>query len=444
MFQCFYPARPECFGELARQNVSKDELKTSYGVHGSIHPPTQSFGGYSPRADFRIPRNPLLHIILFASCAIVADAHAQYPLIPIQHERHKIIVPLCTSFPLIGDQSVIGRQLLSGVENYLKEFKHFTTEADTGERHLIIRHIKNNKDTDDAGLEAINDMLTLSPLVLGLLGPDTFFSLVPALKKKQLCLLFPIEGNQELRDIKLANVIYFRPSYEKELAALTHYALTIKHKTSIAILYESSVWGKSLLASLEKILARSAIKPVITAPYAQGTVEIEQALTTIAHAEPNAVIFLAQPRPAYNFISNALNTNLNGCLFLGLSHLGVIQNLLKTSRGLDIAVTSVVPQASSSTLPIAEEYRRAMRSFLTSHDDSPFYFESFIAMAILDKCLGTLGNTITIPALITSLESLHNENFKGLRLNFDATDRSLSSAVWINPGLHHEWITYSH
>ncbi len=388
--------------------------------------------------------SPLL-ITFFILTAILGNGlHASYPPIPIQHERHHTIVPLCTSFPLVGDQSVIGRQLLSGVENYLKEFKHFTTEVDNGQQHLIIRHVKNNKDIDDAGLEAIKNMLPQSPLVLGLLGTDTFFSLIPALRHKQLSLLFPIEGNHELRALKLENVIYFRPSYEKELEALAHYAITIKHKTSIAVLYESSMWGKSLLVSLEKVLARYNVKPAIAAAYAQGTVEIESALKAITHAEPNAVIFLAQPRPAYNFISNALNTNLNNCLFLGLSQLGVIQNLLKTSRGLDIAATSVVPQASTSTLPIAQEYRHAMHSFLTSHDDSPFYFEAFIAMALLDKCLSTQLNAITIPGLIKTLESLHNENFKGLHLNFDPTDRSLSSAVWINPGLHHEWIAYSH
>jgi hypothetical protein len=359
--------------------------------------------------------------MVIATVMVSNGLYATYPPIPIQHEYHHTIVPLCTSFPLIGDQSIIGRQLLSGVENYLKEFKHFTTEVDAG--HLIIRHIKNNKESDDAGLEIIKSMILQSPLLLGLLGTDTFFSLIPALRRKQLCLLFPVEGNQELRALKLENVIYFRPSYEKELEALVHYAITLKHKTSIAILYEASVWGKSLLVSLEKILARSNIKPVITAPYAQGTVEIENALASIAPTSPN--------------------TNLNNCLFLGLSNLGVIQNLLKTSRGLDIAVTSVVPQASTSQLPIAQEYRRAMRSFLTSHDDSPFYFEAFITLALLDKSLVRIGKNLTIPSLLQDLESLRHENFKGLHLNFDPSDRSLSSAVWINPGLHHEWITYS-
>ncbi len=385
-----------------------------------------------------------IYFMVITAVMVSNGLYATYPPIPIQHEYHHTIVPLCTSFPLVGDQSVIGRQLLSGVENYLKEFRHFTTEADDGQRHLIIRHIKNNKETDDAGLDSLKSMLPLSPLVLGLLDTDTFFSLIPSLRHKQLCLLFPVEGNQELRTLKLENVIYFRPSYEKELEALIHYAVTIKHKTAIAVLYEASLWGKSLLVSLEKILARSNIKPIIAAPYAQGTVEIEHALTAITQTGPNALIFLAQPRPAYNFISNALNTNLNNCLFLGLSNLGVIQNLLKTSRGLDIAVTSVVPQASTSQLPIAQEYRRAMHSFLTSHDDSPFYFESFITLALLDKSLTTLGNNLSIPSLIHALESLHNENFKGLHLNFDPSDRSLSSAVWINPGLHHEWIAYSH
>jgi 3-deoxy-D-manno-octulosonic-acid transferase len=50
-----HTVRPECFGELVSQNVSKDELKKPYGVHGSIQPPTQGSGCHSPRTDL-LPR----------------------------------------------------------------------------------------------------------------------------------------------------------------------------------------------------------------------------------------------------------------------------------------------------------------------------------------------------------------------------------------------------
>jgi ABC-type branched-subunit amino acid transport system substrate-binding protein len=132
----------------------------------------------------------------------------------------------------------------------------------------------------------------------------------------------------------LENVIYFRPSHEKELKALAHYAITTENRTSIAIFHESSTWGKNVCESLKKILKETyGLTPVAIATYAQGTVETDEALKKISQATPNVVFCLSQPRPAYNFISNALNVGLHECLFVGLSQLAVIQKLLKTSRG---------------------------------------------------------------------------------------------------------------
>lgn len=372
-------------------------------------------------------------------------AHSQdYPPIPVQKTAHKIIIPICTSLPLFGDCSIIGRQILSGIENYLREYKHFT--IDTGEeegQRIIIKHLVNNKDIDVAGQQALTDALNQTPLLLGLVSTSMGLSLIPQLKQKKVCALFPIDGDQTLRKQHLDNVIYFRPSHEQELRALLHYAITIKHKFPVAILYEASPWGLNVLESAKKILQANNVSIVKTASYVQGTVEIEQALTQISHSAPSAILCLAKPRPAYHFISNALNTGLNECLFLGLSELNVIQKLLKTSRGLDIAVTSVVPSIDDTSLPIVREYKKAMQNFLTAHDDSPFYLEAFIMLSLLEYGVQTISGPITIPSLIKSFESLRDVNFKGLRLTFNATDRSLSSALWINPGLQQPWISFN-
>jgi len=378
-------------------------------------------------------------VVLLTLSTIIAQ---EYPSIPLQKEHKKTIIPVCTSFPLVGEHNIIGRQLLEGFENYLREYKHFaieTTEEDT--RDFIIKHSANNKLTDEKGLQAIKSLLPQSPIFLGLTGTETFISLLPLLKQKKLLLLFPLEGDQWLRSMQLDNVIYFRPSHKKELKALAHYAITTEHKNSVAIFHEASTWGKNACDSLKKILKETyGLTPVAVATYAQGTVETDEALKKIAQATPNVVFCLAQPRPAYNFISNALNVGLHECLFVGLSQLAVIQKLLKTSRGLDIAVTSVVPNAQTSTLPIVKEYQKIMKTFLSFRDDSPFYFEIFINLSLFEDCIKKIQGPITISALINACTSYNNISFKGLRLTFDAQDRSLSSALWINPGMDKEWL----
>lgn len=385
-----------------------------------------------------------------------------FPNLPIKIDAQKKIIPICTSFPLRGDSNIIGRQMLAGVENYLRGFRHFAHDVAKKEKDLVLEYKKNNEFIGDMGLVSIKKMLGASPIFVGLVGTETMLSLKPLIKNKELLLLFPMEGETSLRQLGSDNIIYFRPSHEKELRVLANYAIKIKHKTHVAIFYEASQWGDSVLKTLKTILKDYPISSMVTASYPQGTVDVESALNIISnkmpldfanptHVSPNVVFCIAQPRPAYSFISNAINAGLHECLFLGLSNLCIIQKLLKTSKGLDIAVTSVVPNPATCTLPIAKDYKNVMKSFLSFRDDSPFYFEAFINLSIFEQALrdikgpllrqGSEGQAITIPSIIQAIKNL--KDVKGLPLSYDPTDRSLSSALWINPGIGKEWIQAS-
>lgn len=371
----------------------------------------------------------LNHLILtlILSIANLCNATQTYPPIPLQTEFGKTIITTCSGFPVTGENSIIGRQMLAGTENYLREFKHFATQTDAKGTSFVIKHVKNITQAN------------VSPIIIGLVGAQAMLSLMPQLRAKQCLLLFPTE-TLPAKTEPLENVIYFRPSQAHELTALTNYAIDTKHKTDIAIIHEASLWSQQLLDTALKILAARNIKPVAIASYAQGTVEIEQALKKITKAAPNTVLCLADPRPAYNFISSALNVGLHECLFLGLSQLSVIQKLLQVTRGLDIAVTSVVPNTQTSTLPIVQEYNNVMKSFLSFRDDSPFYFEAFINLALFEYCLKKIEGPVTIEKIISTFQSFKNVDFKGLSLTFDSVNRSLSSALWINPGNGYNWI----
>lgn len=367
----------------------------------------------------------------------------------LKHEGKQTIIPICTSFPLRGDSNIIGRQMLAGVENYLRGFKHFAADQATTERPFILEYANNNDLIGPAAIAKVQRLIKINPILLGLVGMDTMLSLQPLLKQDKLLLLFPIEGDPALRSASLKNVIYFRPTYTKELRALADYAIKTFHRNHVAIFYEASTWGQHAYDTLRTILKQYEIASLVSASYPQGTVDIENALNIISNrtldganiansTSPNVVFCLAQPRPAMSFISNAINAGLHECKFVGLSNLVVIQKLLKTTKGLDLAVTAVVPNPHQTAIPIATEYLGVMKQFLSFHDDSPFYFEAFINCSIFEYCLKQHQQPTTIAQLISTLESL-DINFKGLRLKFDPTDRSLSSAIWINPGMNKPW-----
>jgi len=393
-----------------------------------------------PAATVPVPATGSQPAHVPAAKALAPLKEQAYPAITLKQEGNRTIIPICTSYPLRGDSNIVSRQMLAGVENYLREFKFFTKTIDDKKLTYVIEHEKNNKSLGNIEPAYVSKLLSKSPIMLGVVDTEALLSLEPYLKRKQMLLLFPMEGSPAIRNKKYDNLIFFRPSHQRELEVLVEYALNHKHKDVVGILHEASTWGNSTAAALKKILREYKIEPVVVATYSQGTVDIDQALSKIAKKTPNVVFCLAKPRPAYTFISNAMNVGLHESLFLGLSDLNVIQKLLKTSRGLDITVTSVIPNTNAD-IPIARAYKKAMQSFLSFRDDSPFYFEAFINLALFEHSLKQIpGTAISIPGIISALEGYNNVDFHGITLSFNRADRSLSQALWINPGLNQPWI----
>src|SRR5258708_7379211 len=120
---------------------------------------------------------PLLLLWFILSMACPCNATELYPPIPLQTEFGKTIITTCSGFPISGQNGIIGRQMLAGTENYLREFKHFTTQADTKTTSFVIKHVKN-----------ITQM-NVSPIIIGLVGAETMLSLIPRIRSKQCLLL---------------------------------------------------------------------------------------------------------------------------------------------------------------------------------------------------------------------------------------------------------------
>lgn len=361
------------------------------------------------------------------------------------------VLTFCTAYPLKGDLTIIGRKMQAGMENYLRAFHHFVENNSRSpqQNNVVFHHIYNASDPGDDGMNELKTTLAKHPLLVGSAGHETFLSLTPLIEKKKIALLFPLEGTSKIRKKNYPNVVYFRPSYEQELRALADYAIKTKFKNHVAIFFEASYWGEDLKSTLEKILKEYEVASITSSSYPQGTVDIEHSLNVIAnrfpdamdgvaHTSPNVVFCLAQPRPALNFVSQAVNVGLHECLFLGLSHLSVIQKLLHVHKGLDVAVTSVVPDAEHSNIELVRRYKEALSSFFTTHDDSPLYLEAFINYALLEQSLKEITGPITPESILASVKA--QTNLWGLPLKLNPATNTLSSALWINPGLGKPWV----
>ncbi|MFA6263989.1 MAG: ABC transporter substrate-binding protein [Candidatus Babeliales bacterium] len=358
-------------------------------------------------------------------------------VIPAVATENRQEIQLCSTLPLSGELSVLGNQIFEGMNlmfNKIRQDPQFPfffrlhvrdDQADMAEtRKNVRRLIKSSK----------------SPLFISLLGTDTMATLLPFINEGKMLALFPVEGSTAHRCTEYKNAIFFRASYEQEVDALINYAANTLQRKQIAIFYEASEWGEAVLKALKKVLAKYQLPLVTQASYPQQTLNISRAVKELSASSPNAILCVAQSRPAYHFIQEIINKGLFKTAILGLSSLIPIQETIKESRGVEIITSSVVPDPKRSALVIAQEYRSDLEKFSPNRQPTPYSFEGYINAALLVEFAKTTKIPWTTTSLMQTIEKLGHVRFKGIELKFNPSTRTLSHNVWLNTGHDKEWV----
>lgn len=350
--------------------------------------------------------------------------------IPVKKKKGRLIIPFVTGYSTRGPLASNGKKLLSGSKLYLRQKKN---------KKKSLVHKGNIGRFNHKISKKIRRFAKKTPLFLGVYGSRPLLSVLTSRKKENSFLFCPVEGSSSIRKKHRDNIVYFRPTHRNELNALVEYVVKHCMRSKIAVFHEASMWGDSVVSDLKKALTKYDIQLLSEASYSEGTINVANAVSIIADSNPNVVFCIASSRAAYNFIRRALNQGLHKSLFVGLSNLHVIQGLLKSSRGMDIAVTSVLPNPETSDLPIAKEYRNNSRELLKGVPLSAASFEGYINTAILMKCLGDVQGVLSAEKLLAVAKKFQNTDLGGLKLTYFHDINALSKGIWINPGVGRKW-----
>lgn len=342
-----------------------------------------------------------------------------------------------STLPNHGEIAITGKQVLFGTNLYFDKLKQ---EAAIHTLPLFkFFYLDNNGQVPRARAD-LEELRKQSPALLNLFGTKIIVALEKQIRSNQWGSFFPVEGLDRLRTQDALNTIYLRASYEEELSILIDYTINTLNHRKIALFYEASDFGEGILAQFNKVLKTHGLTPAAVGAYPENTVNIAQAVPAIIKGAPNAIICASGTRPAYNFISQMINNGMHRCAFLGLSTLFALQKPLAQSRGVTITVSSVVPDPFRSSIPIAQEYRAAMKKYLSNKTISPSSFEAYINASLFAHAVEQTSAPITVRSVMATLESYDALNFKGLNLSFNPATRSLSHNVWLNNGDDKEWI----
>ncbi len=275
-------------------------------------------------------------------------------------------------------------------------------------------------------------------ILLSPLGTPTTRSYLPLIQEKSLVLAFPCSGAAEFHNDTPRNIINFRKSYSAEARVLAQYAIEQASAKKMIIFYQRDIpCIDSAMAYLESI----SFKGCTTLTYERQSADFAVHATKIRTLDPDTIILLAIPTAAVELIRQVGIANLIGKRLLCWSTLaGANFQHAAREKGIDVIMSSVVPDPLRSTIPLVKRCREVATRKQIPTD--VHVLEGFINATILVDILKHLKGDITMASIMDYAESIKNYDLEGMILSFDATTRELSSTVWLDIGKQ-EWLSYT-
>lgn len=210
-----------------------------------------------------------------------------------------------------------------------------------------------------------------------------------------------------------------RASYANETEAIVNQLVSLGFR-NIAVLYQNDGFGKSGLDGVVTALGKHNQAPSAVATVERNSVEVSQAVQTIAKTNPQAVIMVTLYKPTAAFV-RAMRKAGQTPQFMTLSPVGadlLVQELGDEARG--IGISQVMPYPWNDTTALVHEYQK----LLGKNGKYSYYGVEAYAMAkVLVDALRKAGKDLTREKLVVTLESMQNHDLGGYRVSYSANDR---------------------
>ena len=253
-------------------------------------------------------------------------------------------------------------------------------------------------------------------------GTPTNEAAQPILEKFKVPLVGPSTGAMSMYDPPHRYLFPVRPSYRSETFKLVDQLVNMGIN-KIAVVYTDDSFGKDCLAGVQQAMKENKLTLVAVASHPRGTIKVEEAVATIAKAEPQAIIMTVLADAGVAFVKQMKKTGRSP-FFLTLSNNSsnaFIKNLGEDGHG--VAVSQVSPYPFAVTTAIAKEFQDNIKG---KQDVAPSYasMEGFIAAKVLVEGLKRAGPNLTREKLVKALESLNRFDLGGVDVTYGPGKRT--------------------
>ncbi len=315
-----------------------------------------------------------------------------------------------SSLPLTGHASYLGRQTLFGALAYINAVNQAGGVA--GRR---IKVLALDDSYDPPRCVANTQRLIVDDRVFCLfsyVGTPTTVKIIPLLEEARVPLVGSFTGADALRTPFRRYIINIRPSYYKETAAAVTHMVEDLGLTRVAVFYQYDAYGFDGLRGTEMALKAHNLTPVARGSYIRGTMEVEEGISRILEAKPDAIVMIGTSGPCAKAIRLARSRGYAG-LFYAVSFVGAdeIARMLGPDDDTPLLMSQVVPPPglpeSRALLAGVMEYATLLKRFFPEEQPNLVGLEGFVNAKVLVEGLRRAGRNLTRERFLDAIESIH-------------------------------------
>jgi branched-chain amino acid transport system substrate-binding protein len=264
-------------------------------------------------------------------------------------------------------------------------------------------------------------------LLYNIMGTPNNSAILPLIEQSRIPHVAPFTGADNVRVPANPLIFNVRASYVNEAEKIVEHMATVG-VNRIGVVYQNNAFGKAGLAGIENAMAKRGLKVIVSASVENDASDSAKAVQAIAKADPVAVAVMTAGKPSFEFIKG-YNAAHKGTPLYALSVLGTQSTVNALGAdGVGVAVAQVVPFPWNSTIPIVNEYQKAMAK--AGHKELSFLsLEAYINIKVTVEALKRAGKNLTRERFITAMESMRDVDLGGYVVDYGPVQRQGSRYV---------------
>ncbi|MGE4535814.1 MAG: ABC transporter substrate-binding protein [Desulfovibrio sp.] len=357
---------------------------------------------------------PLLALVL-ACCLLALAACSGAPAPETADARVPGVtrdsVLVGSSLPLTGHASYLGKQTLFGA---MARINAVNDAGGVAGRKIKVLALDDGYDPPRC--VANTQRLIVDDQVFCLfsyVGTPTTVKIIPMLEEAKVPLVGSFTGADALRTPSRRYIINVRPSYYQETAAAVEHLVKDLGIDRVAVFYQYDAYGFDGLKGTEMALKAHGLAPVARGSYIRGTMDVEEGISRILEANPQAIVMIGAYSPCAKAITLASRRGYKG-LFYAVSFVGAdeIGRILGPRSAVPLVMSQVVPPPglpeSVSLLSGVGEYARDLARYFPTESPNLVGLEGYVNARVLIEGLRRAGRDLTRERFIDAVDSIEN------------------------------------